>query len=62
MFNMVDFLKSNLINGYWNNSFSEQQVNLFAMSYLMKGMIKQEDFDRIMKSIEPPEPIEETQP
>jgi len=62
MFNMEEFIKTNLINGYWNNSFSEQQVNLFAMSYLTKGMIEQEDFNHIMKSIEPPEPIEEIQP
>lgn len=55
MFNMVEFIKTNLISGYWNGSFSEQQVNLFAMNYLMKGMIEQEDFNFILESIKPQE-------
>lgn len=53
MFNMTEFLKENLITGFQNGSFSEQQVNIFAMNYLMKGMLEQEDFEEIMTSMQP---------
>lgn len=53
MFNMADFIKENLVNGYWNGSFTKEQVNIFAMNYLMRGMITQADFDYIIQAIEP---------
>ena len=62
MFNMEEFIKTNLINGYWGGSFSKIQINIFAMNYLAKGMIKQSIFDEIMEGIKPPEPIAEIQP
>jgi len=62
MFNMEEFIKTNLINGYWEGYFSKIQINIFAMNYLAKGMIKQSIFDEIMEGIKPPEPIEEIQP
>lgn len=60
MFNMAEFIKENLVNGYWNGSFSKEQVHIFAMNYLMRAMISQEDFNYILEAIEPQEetPIE----
>ena len=59
MFDMAEFAKTNLINGYWNGSFNETQINIFAMNYLMRGMLTQADFDYIMEAIKPEEDIEE---
>ena len=59
MFNMADFLKRNLITGFQNGSFTEQQVSIFATNYLMKGMLKQEDFEEVMDALNPTEVEEE---
>lgn len=59
MFNMADFLKGNLITGFQNGSFTEQQVSIFAMNYLMKGMLKQEGFEEVMDALKPSEVEEE---
>lgn len=55
MFDMEGFIKTNLIKGYWEGSFSKTQINIFALNYLAKGMINQDDFDYIMEKIEPRE-------
>ena len=55
MFDMAEFVKENLIRGYWDRSFTEAQVNIFAMNYLLKAIITQEDFDEIMEGIKPKE-------
>lgn len=31
MFDMAEFLKTNLIRGYWDGSFTETQVNIFSL-------------------------------
>lgn len=51
-----EFLRDNLISGYYNNSFTVEQVVIFSMNYLNKGQLKQEDFDQIMLVFYPPEP------
>lgn len=56
---MAEFLKENLINGYWNGSFKKEQVNIFAVNYKNKGQLDSEDFNEIMEGIEPPEEPEE---
>ena len=48
-----EFLRDNLISGYQNNSFTLEQVIIFAMNYLNRGQIKQEDFDQIMSVLYP---------
>jgi len=48
---MAEFIKTNLINGYRNGSFTKEQVNMFALNYLLKNLITQEVFDYIMTSI-----------
>ena len=49
MFNLAEFIKTNLTSGYNNGSFTEHQVNIFAIYYLMKGQMSQEDFDAIQE-------------
>ena len=56
---MADFLKGNLITGFQNGSFTEQQVSIFATNYLTKGMLEQEDFEEIMDALKPSEVEEE---
>lgn len=55
MFDMVGFIQTNLVEGYWNGSFKKQQVNIFAMNYMSQGMINQEEFEYILEAIEPKE-------
>lgn len=52
MFNFNDFIVENLTKGYANNSFTEEQINIFAMNYLMRGQLTKESFDFIMSEIE----------
>lgn len=59
MFNLEEFIITNLIEGYRSNTFNEFQVNIYASGYMLKGAITQEGFDEILKAIEniknPPE-------
>ena len=55
MFNLAEFIVSNLTSGFSNGSFTQEQVNIFALNYLMKGLIEQSDFDAIQKHMIPPE-------
>ena len=55
MFNMAEFLKTSLIGGYREGSFTEMQINIFAFNYLSRGQITQGDFDEIMEAIKPQE-------
>lgn len=59
MFNMSEFLRDNLINGYLDGSFSETQVNIFSFNYLSRGQLAQEHFDEIQEVLNPVEEIEE---
>lgn len=54
-FNFAEFIKSNLISGYNNGTFKEEQVNIFAINYLMKGQISQNEFDEIQSVLYPVE-------
>lgn len=53
MFDIAEFIKTNLKSGYDNGSFSLEQVNIFALNYLMKGQITQADFDEIQLHLNP---------
>lgn len=59
MFDLEEFLKTNLIEAYRTNSFNEVQINIFATNYLMKGVLSQNGFNEVMQAIEniknPPE-------
>lgn len=55
-FNMEEFIKTNLIQGYLSKDFSEVQINIFMINYLSKGMISQGTFDEIVKFMEDNQP------
>ncbi len=54
--NLAEFVKTNLISGYQNGSFSAEQVNIYSLNYQMRGIITQADFDEIQLAMNPPEP------
>lgn len=53
MFDISQFILDNLKSGYDNGSFTLEQVNIFAINYLMKGQIKQSDFDELQAHLNP---------
>lgn len=55
MFDITQFIKENLKSGYDNGSFTKEQVNIFALNYLSKGQISQDDFDEIQLHLNPSE-------
>ena len=59
MFNLEEFIITNLIEGYRSNAFNEFQVNIYASGYMLKGAITQEGFEKVLQAIEeiknPPE-------
>ena len=61
MFNLKEFILSNLINGVNNNSFSKEYASILATNYLLKGILSAEDLQRFdeetTKKEEPEEEI-----
>lgn len=59
MFNLEEFLITNLIGGFQTDAFNEYQINIFAMNYLNRGQLTQDGFNEILQAIEniknPPE-------
>lgn len=53
-FNLGKVLCNNLIDGYRNGSFNEQQVINSAGMYLAKAIITEEDFTRVFEVVYPP--------
>ena len=53
IFDLGKFIKNNLMRGYSNGSFTKEQVNIFALNYLMKGPIEKTDFDEIQEFMNP---------
>lgn len=61
MFDLAKFIVDNLTAGYANGSFTQEQVNIFAVNYLLKGQITQADFDYIQNFMNPKEEEPEEQ-
>jgi hypothetical protein len=59
MFDIAEFIKTNLKSGYDNGSFTYEQVNIYSFNYLSKGQISQSDFDEIQLHLNPVEVEEE---
>ena len=59
VFNLEDFLITNLIGGFQTGAFNEYQINIFAMNYLNRGQLSQQAFEQVLQAIEniknPPE-------
>jgi len=56
MFNLKDFVKTNLINGFANGSFTLEQVNIFASNYLLKGVLTESDVVELSEAMNPKDP------
>ena len=57
MFNMAEFLKTNLTRGYLDGSFTEVQVNIYSANYLAKGWFNEDDFNEVIQAIQQNEEI-----
>ena len=59
MFNLEDFLITNLIGSFQTGAFNEYQINIFAMNYLNRGQLSQQGFEQLLQAIKkiknPPE-------
>lgn len=53
--NLAEFVKTNLVSGYQNGSFTTEQVNIFALNYQLRGIITEGDFNEIIEAITPQE-------
>ena len=53
--NLAQFVKDNLVGGYQNGNFTIEQVNIFSLNYLTRGIINQADFDEIQAAVNPKE-------
>ena len=58
MFDYGKFIIDNLKSGFKNGSFSAEQVNIFAMNYKLKGLITDEQFNKIVEFVSPVEEAE----
>lgn len=54
MFDLTVFVKTNLIKGCRNGSFTAEQVNIFAANYLLKGVFTEADVIEVSEAIWPP--------
>lgn len=59
MFNLKEFILSNLISGVNNNSFSKEYASILATNYLLKGILSEEDLQRFDEETTKEEPEEE---
>lgn len=58
MFNYGEFVIENLKNGLAKDSFSSEQVNIWALNYKIKGIITDEQFNEIVEFVNPSEESE----
>lgn len=50
-FNLRDYIKRNLVNGFINGDWTEPKVAQLAMSYLTQGYLTEEDVESIDQEI-----------
>ena len=59
MFNLHDFIFNNLVNGYKNGSFTKEQVSIYSVNYMTKGLFTETDVEKL-NDILGKEPAEDT--
>ena len=47
MFNLHDFIFNNLVNGYKNGSFTKEQVSIYSVNYMTKGLFTETDVEKL---------------
>jgi hypothetical protein len=51
MFSLKEFVKTNLLAGFQNGSFTKEQVNIFAANYMLKGVFIEADVVEISEAM-----------
>ena len=59
MFNLQDFIFNNLISGYKNGSFTKEQVSIYSVNYMTKGLFTETDVEKLNEILSE-EPAEDT--
>lgn len=59
MFNLHDFIFNNLVNGYKNGSFTKEQVSIYSVNYMTKGLFTETDVENLNEILNE-EPTEDT--
>lgn len=55
MFNLKNFIKTNLIDGVTNGIFAKEYAAILATNYLVKGILSESDVAEISEAITPAE-------
>ena len=50
---MKDFIKQALKDGFTDASFTESQVKIYSVNYMIKGVFEQTDVDELMEYMTP---------
>ena len=59
MFNLHDFIFNNLVSGYKNGSFTKEQVSIYSVNYMTKGLFTETDVENLNEILNE-EPAEDT--
>ena len=59
MFILHDFIFNNLISGYKNGSFTKEQVSIYSVNYMTKGLFTETDVEKLNEILSE-EPAEDT--
>lgn len=51
MFILHDFIFNNLVSGYKNGSFTKEQVSIYSVNYMTKGLFTETDVERLNESL-----------
>ena len=47
MFNLHDFIFNTLVSGYKNGSFTKEQVSIYSVNYMTKGLFTETDVEKL---------------
>lgn len=53
MFSLKEFVKTNLLAGFENGSFTKEQINIFAANYMLKGVFIEADVVEVSEAMKP---------
>ena len=59
MFILHDFIFNNLVSGYKNGSFTKEQVSIYSVNYMTKGLFTETDVEKLNEILNK-EPTEDT--
>ena len=59
MFVLHDFIFNNLVSGYKNGSFTKEQISIYSVNYMTKGLFTETDVEKLNEILSE-EPAEDT--